>query len=137
MRKKSFPADNYFFHVLEKLRLRRTKRNSILGRLKTSLEIQLVFQIPLSIFLSGNCIPFISLPETVKSVRCTIIKYTCKHICQDNVIFNAITAFSRSASLAFSPVHPLMVIKLVFFVTEFFLVTVFLAAGGTPSQRYC
>lgn len=54
MREKSFPADNFFFHVLEKLNLRRTKRNSMLGRLKTCLEIRLVFQVVLSVFLGGN-----------------------------------------------------------------------------------
>lgn len=138
MRKKSFLADNYFFRVLEKLTLRRTKRNSVLGRLKTSLEIQLVFQIALSIFLSGNWIPFISLPETVQYIRSVIIKYSCMYICQGNIIFNAIKAFSGTASLAsYQSILWELVIKLVFFVTEFFLMTVFLTTGGTPPQRYC
>lgn len=119
MRGKSFPADNFFFvHVLEKLNLRRTKRNSILGRLKTSLEIQLVFQIVLSIFLSWNwLLLFIFLPETVKSIRSMIIKYSWMGISKDNIVFNAIKAFSRSASPAFS----WMFIKFFLFVTVFFI----------------
>lgn len=121
-----------FFHVLEKLNLRRTKRNSILERLKTCLEIQLVFQIVLSIFLCGNWLLFTFLPETVKSVRSMIIKYSCMGICQDNIILNAIKAFSRSASLAFS----CMVIEFFLFVTIFFLMIIFLAAGGPLPQSY-
>lgn len=106
-----------FFLALENLNPRRAKRNSILERLKTSLEIQVVFQILLTIFLSWNWLLLVVLlPETVKSIRDMILKYPCMGICKYNIMFNAIKAFSRAASLAFS----WMVIKFFLFVNVFF-----------------
>lgn len=57
-----------FFVCLEKSVLRITKGNSILGRLKTAIEIKLVFQMKLSIFLPGDWMYFKSLPDTVKII---------------------------------------------------------------------
>jgi len=55
-------------------------KRKLYTRLKTPIEIQLVFQIVLSIFFSGDWIQFISLFKTVKSIR-SMMKHSFVHIC--------------------------------------------------------